>query len=44
MDAWAKWVYSGEKCAMRFLNVEYLQIFSGDFLPIHLKKAGLLAK
>jgi hypothetical protein len=38
-----KWVYSSKKLAAYFLNMEYLNFWAGDFAPIHLKIAGLLA-
>ncbi len=38
-----KWVYSSKNIAAYFLNMEYLNFCAGDFAPIHLKIAGLLA-
>jgi hypothetical protein len=38
-----KWVYSSKKLAAYLLNMEYLNFWAGDFAPIHLKIAGLLA-
>ena len=38
-----KWVYSSKKLAVQFFSTNYFQKWAGDFLPIHLKIAGLFA-
>ena len=40
MDAWAKWVYSSKKCAVQFLNMEYLNFWAGEIAPILVNLLG----
>ena len=40
MDAWAKWVYSHKKLAVRIFSINYLQKWAGEIAPILVNLLG----